>query len=109
MAVSTAAVTGIKPNLIGSRKQVTRRVAFDDSYVTGGEPVAASAFGLRRILRASGPAIIVSGFAAGFAHVDPLVQTDGSLLLRVRAAAGTQIASAADASTVVADVTVEGY
>ncbi len=108
MAVSSAAVSGIKPNFVGNRKQVTRRVTFDDSYVTGGEPLAASAFSLKRITRAVG-VVLVSGFAAGFAHVDPLVQTDGSLLLRLRAAAGTQVASEANASTVVADVTVEGY
>ncbi len=107
MAVASAAISGTKPNVVGNRRQVVRRVTFDDSYVTGGEPLAASAFGLHRIKRSS--AVLVSGFSADFAHVDPLVQTDGSLLLRLRAAAGTQVASEGDASTVVADITAEGY
>lgn len=107
MAVTAATITGVKPNVAGARRQVTRTITFDNSYPTGGEAVAASVFGLKRIQLAR--AHIVSGFAAGFAHVDPLRQTDGSLLLRLRAAAGTEVANATDASTVVAEVTVEGY
>ena len=106
MAVSSAEIAGVKRNTAGSFTAVMRRVTFDNSYVTGGEPLAASAFGLHRINRAT--AMIVSGFSASFAHCDALRQTDGSLLLRLRAAAGTEVANAADASTVVVDVYVEG-
>lgn len=107
MAVTSAAIAGRKRNTAGSYMEVVRRVTFDNSYVTGGEPLAASAFGLHQIRSAR--AVLVSGFAAGFAHVDPLVQTSGSLLLRLRAAAGTEVANAADASTVVVDITAQGF
>lgn len=108
MAVSTASISTARRESVGRNERVVRRVTFDSAYVTGGEPVPASAFGLKRIRLAYQPQI-VSGFAAGFAHCDALVQTDGSLLLRLRAAAGTQVAADADASTVVVDVMVEGY
>lgn len=108
MAVSAAAISGVKRNTAGSRTQVTRRVTFDSLYVTGGEPLAASAFGLTRIQHVYTP-ILRSGFTADIANVDPLIQTDGSLLLRVRAGAGTQAASEADLSSLVVDLTVEGY
>lgn len=104
---TTAAIAGVKRNTAGALTEVTRLMTFDDSYVTGGEPIAASAFGLHQIKQAR--AQILAGFAAGFAHVDPLVQTNGSLLVRLRAAAGTEVANAADASTVTARIVVEGY
>ncbi len=107
MAVASAEITGVRRNTAGSLTGVMRRVTFDSSYVTGGEPLAASAFGLHQIKRSA--VTFVSGFASGFAHCDALRQTDGSLLLRLRAAAGTEVANAADASTVVVDVYVEGY
>lgn len=107
MAVSSAAISGLSRENIGTNFHVYRRVTFDSAYVTGGEPLAASAFGLRFIRTAR--ASIVSGFAAGFAHVDALPQTDGSLLLRLRAAAGTQVANNTDASSVVVDVEAVGY
>lgn len=107
MAVTSAAIAGVRRNNAGSLMEVTRLITFDAAYVTGGEPLAASAFGLSQIKQAR--AQLVGGFAAGFAHVDPLVQTDGSLLLRLRAAAGTEVANAADASTVTARVVVEGF
>lgn len=104
---TAASISGVKRNTAGSLIEVTRLVTFDNAYVTGGEPLAASAFGLHRIKQAR--ATILAGFAAGFAHVDPLPQTDGSLLLRLRAAAGTEVAAAADASTVTARVVCQGY
>lgn len=107
MAVASAEIAGIKRNSIGVLFGEKRRVTFDNSYVTGGKPLAASAFRLHQIKRAT--ASIVSGFAAGFADCDALVQTDGSLLLRLRAAAGTEVANAADAGTVVVDVYAEGF
>lgn len=108
MAASAAAITGVKRQTAGQLFSVVRRVTFDDSYVTGGEPVTAASFGLSRIVRI-GNTTLRAGFASGFAHVDPLIQTDGSLLVRLRAAAGTQVSNGADASTVVADITVEGF
>ncbi len=104
---TAAAISGVKRNTAGALTEVTRLVTFDNSYLTGGEVLAASSFGLHRIKQAR--AQIIAGFAAGFAHVDALPQTDGTLKLRLRAAAGTEVASEADASTVTARVVVEGY
>ncbi len=107
MAASVAAISGIKREAYGQQFHVHRRVTFDNSYVTGGEPITAAQFGLRNIKLAR--AWMRDGFASGFAHVDALAQTDGSLLLRLRAAAGTQVASEADAATVVVDVEAIGH
>lgn len=108
MAVTAAAIASVKRNTAGALTEVTRLVTFDNSYVTGGEPLAASAFGLKQIKNVRVNQI-VAGFAAGFAHVDGLPQTDGSLLLRLRAAAGTEVANAANASTVTARICVVGF
>ncbi len=107
MAVSAAAISGVKRHNAGALFSVTRRITGDALYVTGGEPVAASLFGLSKIVRVSN-CTLRAGIAV-VAHVDPLVQTDGSILLFMRVAAGTQVASEADMSTVVVDLTVEGY
>jgi hypothetical protein len=109
MAVSTAAISRVGRNIVGRRFEEARQVTFDSSYPTGGEVLAASAFNLSFIRCSVGNPQIISGFAAGFAHCDALVQTDGSLLLRLRAAAGTEVPNATDASTVVVNVTVQGY
>lgn len=81
---------------------------FDSSYPTGGEAVTAAQFGLRQIVIVHA-ARLIAGFSASFAHVDTLRQTDGSLLLRLRAAAGTEVPNATDASTVTCTVLVEGW
>lgn len=106
MAVTVDTIAGLTGNTAGKYFERTRLVTFDNAYVTAGEPVAASSFRLHQIKQAR--AQIIAGFAAGFAHVDALVQTDGSLLLRLRAADGTEVANAADASTVTARVIVQG-
>lgn len=107
MAVTVATVPKVKRQFVGSRIQTTRNITFDSSYLTGGEPVSAAQMGLNRV-RLALQATITSGFSAAFAHCDPLVQADGSMLLRLRAAAGTEVPNATDASTVVVRVTVEG-
>lgn len=104
---TAATIAGVKRQFTGSRIQTTRLITFDSSYVTGGEVFTAAQFGLSSI-RVAINATIITGFAAGFAHVDVLPQTDGTVKLRLRAAAGTEVANAADASTVTARVTVEG-
>lgn len=107
MAVTVAAISKVKAD-VTARRRVCKTVTFDNSYPTGGEPVTAAQFGLSRVLHAM-PAKIVSGFAAGFAHCDPILQTDGSIKLRLRAAAGTEVPDTTDASTVVCVVEVEGW
>ncbi len=111
MAVATAAVATIGRQVYGTLFEVTRDITFDNSYVTGGEPVPASAFGLSRIVSAfgGGATVIRSGFSAAFAFCDVLTQTDGSALLRLRAAAGTEVPNATDASTVAVRCVVRGY
>ncbi len=107
MSVTAAAISGVKRQNAGQLFSVTRRITGDNSYVTGGEPVTAAMFGLSEIVRVSN-CTLRAGIAVA-AHVDPLVQTDGSILLFMRVAAGTQVASEADTSSVVVDLTVEGY
>lgn len=107
MAVTVAKTSRTKDAPPGWLDRASRNITFDNAYVTGGEPVAASDFGMKEIIYVYS-ARIVSGFSAAFAHVDTLRQSDGSLLLRLRAAAGTEVPNATDASTVSCTVIVEG-
>lgn len=107
MALTVATVAGVNREFTGSYIETVRTVTFDSGYVTGGEPITAAQCGLR-LIKKGVQATIISGFASGFAHCDILVQTDGSALLRLRAAAGTEVANAADASTVVVRIIVKG-
>ncbi len=107
MAVSALPIAGVKRQNAGHLWSVTRRVTGDSAYVTGGEPIAASEFGLTKIFKATS-CTLRAGIAV-VAHVDPLVQTDGSILLFMRTADGAQLGSTENASTVVVDLTVEGY
>lgn len=106
MACAVATISGIKNNTAGKYKETERLVTFT-SYDTGGCAATARQFGCTRIksVRYAG---IIAGFAAGYAHCDPLVQTDGSLLIRLRAAAGTEAASGAGSAAVTARVVVVG-
>lgn len=73
---------------VGTKFRASRTITLDSVYVSGGEPVPASKFGLRKIHLAEAPVITVStGAAASVYGVRPLVQTDGSLLLKVMVAA----------------------
>lgn len=107
MAATVATITGVKREFTGSYIETVRTVTFDSTYPTGGEAITAAQFGLSTIQKVVG-VTFVSGFASGFAHIDPLIQTDGSLLVRLRAAAGTEVANDADAHTVVCRITVKG-
>lgn len=107
MAVTITTTTRTKDHSIGPYKRTSRNIVFDSSYVTGGEPVTARQVGLHNVILAHPPRL-VSGFSAAFAHVDALRQTDGSLLLRLRAAAGTEVPSTTDASTVTCTIICEG-
>lgn len=111
MAATVAAVAygnyKVKPENVGSLRQTQRSITFD-SYTTSGEPITAAQFGMKRIVKVAN-VVLRAGFAAGYAHVDPLIQTDGSMLVRLRAAAGTESASGAGSAAVVAHVTVAGY
>lgn len=85
-----------------------RVITGDTAYPTGGWVIAASAFTLKAI-KHGGLAKIVAGFAAGFAHADLLAQADGSVKLRLRVAAGTEVPDGTNASSVTVQCTVEGY
>ena len=106
MAVSVGYIPGFKFSNAGHLFSATRRITGDSAYVTGGEPLAARDFGVDKIIRAV--ACTLRAGTAVVAHVDPLVQTDGSILLFMRTADGAQLGSGLDASTVVVDLTVEG-
>jgi hypothetical protein len=107
MSIAVSSTGLPKRNTAGKYFEVTRLITFTSYAGSGGDAVAASQFGLHRIRQAR--AQIVDGFAAGYAHVDALPQTDGSLLLRLRAAAGTESASGAGSAAVTARVIVQGY
>ena len=107
MSVAVAAISGVKRNTSGSLTEVTRLVTFTSYAGSGGDNVAASSFGLHQIKNAQ--AVLTAGFASGYAHVDPLVQTDGTVTLRLRAAAGTESASGTGSAAVTARVRVFGY
>lgn len=108
MAVTVTTTSRTKDAPPGFLDRASRNIVFDSSYPTGGEVVLASDFGMKEIIYVY-PARLVSGFSAAFAHVDTLRQTDGSLLLRLRAAAGTEVPNATDASTVACTVIAEGH
>lgn len=107
MACAVSSISGIKRNTAGSLTEVERLITFT-SYDTSGCAATAAQFGLHQIksIRYAG---IIAGFASGYAHVDPLVQSNGSLLIRLRAAAGTESASGAGSAAVTARVVVVGY
>lgn len=111
MAVTLAAVTHgtykVKNDERKIRTEKHRTVTFDSSYPTGGEAVSAADVGLSRITSAD--ARFLGGFSAAFSFVEPLVQSTGSVLLRLRAAAGTEVPNATDASTVSVRLIVWGY
>ncbi len=106
MAAAVSTIPGVKRNTAGTLTETERLITFT-SYDTNGCAVTARQMGLKRVvsIRYAG---IIAGFAAGYAHVDPLVQTDGSLLVRLRAAAGTESASGAGSAAVTARVVVVG-
>lgn len=88
--------------VFGNKRAVFGTVTFDASYPTGGEAVTAATFGLQNI-----DALIVLG-TRGVVTWSPWYNpATGKLLVQVTAD-GTQAASEADLSTLVADVLVIG-
>lgn len=108
MASTVTKTTRTKDAPPGFLKRSSRNIVIGNPYPTGGVAVTAAQFGLKSITYVYA-ARLVSGFSAAFAHVDTLRQTDGSLLIRLRAAAGTEVPNATDASTVTCTVICEGY
>jgi hypothetical protein len=107
MAATVATVAGVNREFTGSYIETLRTVTGDSStYAAGGYPITAASLGLHSVKKAV--SVIISGFGSGFAHADPLVQTDGSLKLRLRAAAGTEVADGVDAHLVVVRLIVKG-
>lgn len=51
MAVTAARITGVQDTVETNKRQRTRRLTFTGNYGTGGETIAASLFGLKRIER----------------------------------------------------------
>lgn len=67
MAVAAAKITGVDDIVVGNRKMVTRRLTFSGNYVTGGEAVTASTFGLRKLTRVltAGGVAMASALSSG--------------------------------------------
>ncbi len=107
MAVAVAATTyaGAKHS-VGDLFSATRTITFDNSYVTGGEPVTAAQFGMTRIRRAE-PVIVTVPGSTGIVVV-PVVQANGSVLLKAMTAAIVEVASESDQSALICQVTVHG-
>ncbi len=107
MAVAVAATTyaGAKHS-VGDLFSATRTITFDNAHPTGGEPVTAAQFGLTRIRRAE-PVIVTVPGATGIVVI-PLVQADGSILLKAMTAALVEVANGSDQSALICQVTVHG-
>ncbi len=114
MSISVAATANIRPRQpVGDLFCSTKTITLDSVYVAGGEPATAVSFGLSRIYRAENPVITTStGAAAPVVAIRPLIQTNGSMLLKVMVAADGESdlveAGAIDLSGLVAVVTVYG-
>lgn len=110
MAATVTAPSRIKISSVGNRTVVDRILVGDASpgYPTGGWVVTAAQCGLSQILK-GGLCRISAGFSAAFAHADALAQTDGSVKIRLRAAAGTEVPNGTDASTVTILFDCQGY
>lgn len=105
MAVAIAAPT-VDPGL-GSRGNVRSSVKWvtcDNSYVTGGYPITAAQLGLTRVKDAIAS---VKASTVSVPTADPIVQTDGSILLRLNAPTA-QIAGAVDVSATVVQIEAFG-
>lgn len=85
MAISASTPAGLPLyDAVGTLFAATRTITFDSSYVTGGEPMAASLFGLSHIRRVDMPVITTStGAAAPVIHIRPIVSAAGTVLLKV--------------------------
>jgi hypothetical protein len=81
----------VNSTVYGDKRVITADVTFDNSYVTGGEPVTPSALGLGSILHCNG------GSKAG-----NLIQYDPAnvKLLAYVSSTGVQVANAVDLSAV---------
>lgn len=106
-ALVPTTITGVKRQFTGSRIETWRAATGDASYPTGGWPITAANCGLSSV-KVGGLGKITAGFSAAFAFCDVLKQTDGSIKLRLRAAAGTEVPNATDCSSVTMHFQVSG-
>lgn len=109
VAVSATLTPSGARHSVGDLSYTERTVTFDNSYLTGGEPLAASSVNMKQIKHVYGPALIVTQAATPIGSVHPLVQTDGSLLLLARQASGAEVANATDLSALVIRLSCLGY
>jgi hypothetical protein len=111
MAATVSRVTGVKDTVVGNQRMVVRSVTFDSSYVTGGEPVSASQFGLKQI-----NAVVVAGAvrkndatSALIASYDHVNQTLVAYWSAGSGAAPLQVTNATDLSAYSVRLIVFGY
>lgn len=91
----------------GNHFQTTRTVTGDTSYPTGGWPITAAQLGLARVVGIAECRVITVGATA--IGVVPLIQTDGSILLKGATNAGVEVANASSQSALVVELNVYGY
>lgn len=113
MAVSAAKITGVQDTVYGNERVRTRRLTFSSNYATGGETIAASLFGLKRISRLSfhGGAAAAADVATGIPFF--YNQATGKLVFFEGSSAGTALSektnSEAYPTGCFIDVTAFGY
>ena len=108
MATSQAAVSSFRP---AAYKVTVTDVTLDTSYVTGGYVLTAANLGLTSVKAATADITTPSSAATNAVVATPLVQTDGSVNLKVLNAAATpvEIAGAASLAAMVVRVTAFGH
>lgn len=117
MAFTIATVSGVQDFVAGNKKIRHRKLTFDSSYATGGEPLVASEFGLKKIEH-----VMVHGAARKSDASDAVIcsydYTNGKLVAyrqKDPAAAGgadialPQVGNTVDLSSYSVHVTVIGY
>lgn len=106
MAVTSASVRGRDSH--GNQFVTVTDVTFDASYLTGGEPVTALQLGLAFVQDIIACNIVTTAAAGNAVDVAGLLVADGSVLLKVNAAAA-EVPNATNLATLVVRVTAAGY
>lgn len=91
----------------GNLFETTRTVTGDSSYPTGGWAITAAQLGLARVVKVVEARSTVPGTTAIVAV--PLVQTDGSILLKAMTSALVEVANASSQTAFVVEITCAGY
>lgn len=91
----------------GNHFQTVRTVTGDTSYPTGGWPITAAQLGLARVTGVTECRVTTPGATA--INAFPLIQTDGSVLLKGTTNAGVEVANASSQAALVVELSVYGF